>query len=328
VKSKFLVLALIISGCAAGGRTGSTDGGGGGGDPDLAGGHVDLARIDTASAADMTGQPQPDMTVTPQPDMAVTPQPDMTVTPQPDMTMSPADMATSQPDLNMCVPPVAGGTCDTWVQCGCMAGEACQVSDLTTGRTLCTTAGSTNPYTPCTNNASCKAGYACVDSVCKQHCNGPTDCGGANRICGQVTYMGSVVPGFNICSRLCDPVNPTLDDATYDPCGANATCYPGPATQNKASDCIGTITTNGVQGDDCSSIGGSAPNYRLCSPGYICLGDDPTGVFPFIGSCYKFCHNPVSPAATNADCAAGLKCYKFGGSLQYAGAVEIGYCDT
>lgn len=326
MKFKIALFVLAIGGCASPVRGNPDDNSkpdmtfGGSDDlsapPDLKGGSTDLAgnKADLLTAFDLT---------TGNVDLA-TSNPDMTVA-QADMTVAQADMVMSSTDMaGMCTPPVAGGQCDTWVQCGCMGGLACTVTDTTSGLTGCVTAGSTNPYSSCTGTGTgqCQPGFTCVDSVCKQYCNGGADCGGNFRQCGQVSVNNNPVPQMYICSRLCDPVNPQLDDATFDACGPGTTCYPATAA-TKASDCIGGITTPGVHGDDCSAFGGSAPDYRLCGPGTICLGDNP--VFAFVGSCYKFCH-----VGSNADCtggaAAGKTCKSFA-TKQYAGATEVGYCN-
>jgi hypothetical protein len=318
-------LACVIGGCAAPVRGGS-DGGGVNGDLSFQGfaDMVEPADLKGSGGNDLSSKPD---LWTPTVDLATTPA-DMTVVPQPDMTTVPSDMAMSQSDMTMtqsdmtggsCTPPVAGGQCDTWVQCGCSGNLACTVTDTTTGLTGCVSSGSTPPYNNCTGTGSgqCQPGFTCVDRVCKQYCNGHSDCGGTYRMCDQVSVGGTPVPQMYICSRLCDPVNPQLDDATYDACGPGANCLPA---SNRVSDCIGGLTGSGVQDDDCTT--GGAPDINKCAPGNICLGDPIFGIF---GTCYKFCHNPA--AGASAECAGGRRCWAFA-TAQYAGNTQIGYCDT
>ena len=223
----------------------------------------------------------------------------------------PADMAAPPPDLttSTCMPPVSGGTCDTNPQCGCSGGLNCSVVNNTTGVTGCVATGSTGPWSNCTGNGAgqCGIGYTCVDGVCALYCNTVADCPGAYHACGQVTSAGTPIPGFLSCSQLCDPVTPTLDNATFDPCGPNVFCYP---STDGISFCAGPTTPTGTQGADCTT------SDTNCAAGYICLQDSAVSY-----SCYKYCHT-----GSNADCTGGRICYAFA-TAEYAANKQIGYCD-
>jgi hypothetical protein len=326
VKLKAVLLACAIGGCASPTRGNNDGNGGGGGDmsfqgfPDM----VESGDLKGSGGNDLANKPDLltafDLGTTPS-DMTATPS-DMTAAPA-DMTVTPADMTTSNPDMTggSCTPPVVGGQCDTWPQCGCSGTLACTVTDTTSGLTGCVSSGSTVAYGTCTGTGSgqCKPGFTCVDRVCKQYCNGHSDCGGTYRMCDQVSVGGTPVPQMYTCSRLCDPVNPQLDDATYDACGPGANCLPA---SNRVSDCIGGITALGTQGSDCSIPPFGGPDIFKCAPGFICLSEDPFG---FTGTCFKFCHNPA--AGTSVECGGGLRCWDFA-TTQYAGNTPIGYCDT
>jgi hypothetical protein len=173
-----------------------------------------------------------------------------------------------------CTPPVAGGACDTWPQCGCNAGMNCDVTGLD-GKTACVLAGNVQPYRSCGAANACGAGYACIGgdhSVCKQFCESNADCAGSLRECLQVVYAAddagteTPIPEYKVCSAGC-----ALEDSAAT-CGPDATCYPNAAAT--ATDCIGDVgTATGPNG--CSST-----DPFTCAPGYVCLADD---------SCKKWC---------------------------------------
>ncbi len=210
-----------------------------------------------------------------------------------------------------CTPPVAG-ECDTRAQCGCEPGEMCRVVDISTGETGCAAAGSTAPYAACINNTDCQAGYACIASVCKQLCDGEvtnTCAQGPYATCEQVTYDGANVPGYYICLRTCDPLNPSNDADPYDACGSGASCVPGRAG---VSYCIAAGT--GVTDDPCETADGDADPFA-CAEGYACV----------IKQSGAVCKPNCDVAAD--DCPNGNTCFSY---ITPVGAadVEIGYCDS
>jgi hypothetical protein len=275
--------------------------------PSTGGGGDDTAQLpDSGLRRFDSGPQQPDSGVQQQPDSGVQQQPDSGVQQQPDSGV-----------IGGCTPPAAGGTCDTSPQCGC-PGQACSVTDFTTGATSCVAAGTTPDFGNCTGNGvgQCRAGSTCVDGVCSPYCGSLSDCPGANRDCFQVSgSTGAAVPGFKVCTQFCDPVSPTLNSGTYQPCGAGVHCFPD---TTGVSSCYGpAATSGGQQAAYCDDVSGSGGDPTLCAPGYACVGST-------FFDCKKFCH-----VGSNANCtgsAAGLTCTPFS-TKQYAGSVELGFCN-
>lgn len=313
LKSGFVVVVFVAS-CAAPGRTPgdgpsrsdlSTGVGGGGGEDLAEPADLGSASGDLKSGADLKGAPdlKPIADLATASDLATVPD----LAPAPDL----AGM--------MCTPPVAGSPCDTAPQCGCGGGLNCSVVTFSTGATGCVAAGTTPSYHGCsgTGAGQCAIGAACVDGVCATYCETIGDCPGAYRECGQVSSGGTAIPGFKTCTRLCDPVTPQLDNATYDACGPQVGCLPA---SNRSSSCAGPTTASGTRDASCAT--GSDPDQSKCAPGFVCLGDPFGFGFAF---CYKFCH-----AGSDADCAGNgteTRCWSFA-TKQYAGLSEIGYCDA
>jgi subtilisin-like proprotein convertase family protein len=227
-------------------------------------------------------------------------------------TTEPPDAAPPPPPNeaggNACVGAV--GECTVAPQCGCAQGENCAVTNPATGATRCVTAGDVEPYAPCSEtDGQCAAGYACVSGVCKRTCEGAGDsCDeGADGSCEQVTVAGEAAPGYRICQRTCDPVEPTHASESFAPCGAGANCVPGP---DGVSACIGA-TLAGVEDAPCAGEGG--PDAEGCAPGLACV-DLPDGPV-----CQKSCD------LAGSDCGAGQSCVPYASPVGAADR-EIGYC--
>lgn len=200
-----------------------------------------------------------------------------------------------------CTPPVPSGQCDTWPQCGCNAGQACDVGNVTTGATQCVPDGTVQPYKKCGQNQFCVAGYACVGSACKQYCNTKADCPKGN--CFQVMYddngTSKPVPEMKVCSAACKLENPAAD------CGAGLGCYPDNATP-VGTDCAAAGTATGPGG--CTGTPQNDPTK--CAPGYACLQT---------GDCRKWCRVGFS-----TDCPSGT-CTGFGTPF-FVDGLEYGVC--
>ncbi len=182
-----------------------------------------------------------------------------------------------------CTPPVSGGTCDTAPQCGCTNGQACVVTNPTTGVTGCANPGNVQPNQNC-SSGTCTAGYECVGSACKKYCASAADCGGQD--CIQVTYTPSGgsptnIPGMMVCTSGCKLENPGTV------CGSGLTCYQSSQTSS-ATDC-------GPAGTGTGANGCSAANPTACAPGYLCVYDSSNNY-----SCAHWCRLGV-----NSDCPAG-----------------------
>jgi hypothetical protein len=198
-----------------------------------------------------------------------------------------------------CSPPVAGGACDTFPQCGCGSGLVCNVTQ-TSGITSCVLPGNVTPYNACVALNDCQGGYACVGGACKAFCEADPDCAQTSGACFQVNDNSSgssvPIPGMKICSKKCAPENPAAA------CGPGLSCYVDNSVTPAQTDCstAGTATGPGV----CAS------DNTVCAPGYVCLTS---------GACRKWCRVGFS-----SDCG-GSACTGFTTPLIVDG-LEYGAC--
>src|SRR5207237_10755948 len=110
--------------------------------------------------------------------------------------------------------------CGLAPQCGCSAGQTCDVTD-DTGTTACVTAGSGPTASPCTRQADCAAGLTCVLGACRPYCATASQaCTGASvgTCFDAVTTAGGPIPNKNVCTIACDPRAPTA-------CGTNTCAF-------------------------------------------------------------------------------------------------------
>lgn len=222
-------------------------------------------------------------------------------------TDSGVDAGGTAGDASSCTSPSGKGPCDTIPQCGCTSGQNCDVTG-TDGTTACVSAGTVSPWYGCSGVGQCQTGYTCVVGVCHPFCEDATStCPGTDATCSQATIGSTAVPGYFVCSRTCSPVDPSLDDAVFDPCGPGLGCYP---SMTHDSDCLGPTTASGTQGVDCADLSGNA-DLTLCAPGYFC---DVTSL-----TCLKFC------LMSSSYCPVNTSCSNFTPVL-YAGSESIGYC--
>ena len=204
-----------------------------------------------------------------------------------------------------CTPPVAGGTCDTVPQCGCQPGQACTVTS-TTGTTGCITAGTQGPFTACTANGACQAGYACIGGACKPLCETQADCKlSPNAKCRQVMYdnagTSTPIPKMLFCSAACALENPAS-------CGTGLACLED--GQNPAGTDCATSTGTATGKGGCQKS--PNPDPRLCAPGYACLTN---------GDCAKWCR-----VGKTGDCSSGT-CAGFAAPNQlFVYGQEYGVC--
>jgi len=202
-----------------------------------------------------------------------------------------------------CTPPAASGQCDPFEQCGCNAGQNCIFTGATDGETRCRPAGTTAPFSSCSNHDQCQAGHACVGGVCKPFCQGDGDCAASNGTCQQlyVTENGAQTPiSFaKACSAACDLRTPQTV------CGNDqgVSCI---ATDEGGTDCVGGFGT-GVGAGACSGN-----DWQKCAPGYLCInGSD----------CLRWCRVNAS-----GDCSGGQSCYPLVDPVVIDG-VNYGVCD-
>jgi hypothetical protein len=207
-----------------------------------------------------------------------------------------------------CVSPApGGGTCDTFPQCGCQAGWACDFYLQSTWKTQCFQSGNVQRGRSCSKTGECAPEMSCVDNACKSYCGGKaSDCTtGPSAACIQVVYNpgdGGVanISGFFVCTDQCDLTNPSAT------CGPGVTCMPySPVAQNPGqSGCsapAGTSTTTCPTGDE-------------CAPGYLCMNDQ---------ICHRFCK-------TSSGCASPQTCKTLNDGKNtgwfYVGTQQYGTC--
>lgn len=197
-----------------------------------------------------------------------------------------------------CTPAVGtGSTCGTFPQCGCSAGENCDIIQ-TDGKAECQSAGSAGLNEPCSALGDCVKGASCIGGLCRPFCGGDSDCGGGKCVNATYTPTGSStpvdVPGFQICFTSCDPISPSSK------CGSqNCTLLDdGTAT------CVGAGSAKGT--------GACTADPNACAPGYVCLSS---------GDCLHWCRVGMS-----GDCvSSGGTCTSFSTKV-YLGSVEYGVC--
>lgn len=203
-----------------------------------------------------------------------------------------------------CTPPVAGGLCDTFPQCGCPNGQACDVIQFGSGITQCVQAGNVPPYNACNGSTTkCQAGYACIGGACKSFCETVTGCSATGGDCLQVTNIDSTpVPQMKICSKKCLLENPSAD------CGPTLSCWLTDPVAGK-TDC--TTGGTGIGAVNCT-------DNTTCAPAHVCLKN----VGRTVGQCWKWCRVGVT-----VDCPVGKACTAWEPPDQvFVGTTQYGVC--
>lgn len=97
-------------------------------------------------------------------------------------------------------------------QCGCAAGQACNIDGSPQGTRICVTAGSTPIGNACTMNDECVPGSLCVKtgdtiSTCMKYCSTDSNCTSPGGLCLITLNDGSSgqIPGVTLCTENCDP---------------------------------------------------------------------------------------------------------------------------
>lgn len=183
-----------------------------------------------------------------------------------------------------CTPPVSGGLCDTVPQCGCPAGQACDVAYVG-GETKCFATQNIAKGNPCDDLGVCAPGLTCVGTVCRAFCENDSTCGTVPGACFDVMYDpgdggSSAIPEMHVCTDQCDL-------RTSQGCPSGITCVP--------FDDLGVTGGRSVCVVGGTSTGACSATLK-CAPGYACMGDD---------QCHRWCR-----ASTDSDCASGETCYQ------------------
>lgn len=209
------------------------------------------------------------------------------------------------PDSDLpCTPPVEGGECGTFPQCGCLPMLACDVSD-TSGHTKCVVDQGRKLGALCDQLFSgCSVGLTCVDQTCKKFCMSTRNCDNGGG-CIQVRFKSGDayydIPNMKVCTDQCDFMRPDQI------CDLGATCVPALpvlGVQPGYSVCkLSKVTEpNCEQSEDCSPGKGcgedhqchswckanlplACPPLQKCKPfkvndvyGYYYVGEEPFGL--------------------------------------------------
>jgi hypothetical protein len=217
-----------------------------------------------------------------------------------------------------CTPPAGKGPCDTSPQCGCPSDQRCDVvlgSTQPDGTTACVPIGTVGPFEPCSSQADCGRGFSCSDRVCKILCDTarPDSCKfyAQTSACTSVLVNGVEVPGWGVCTEVCNPAAPFTESANFAACTNGTTCR---HLGDGVTDCRripDPTVAIGTQGSSCDNGAGSADGLR-CAPAHFCDIDTL--------KCTQYCE--VGGAAT---CPGGTTCRQFTPPTRI-GAFTLGFC--
>ena len=198
---------------------------------------------------------------------------------------------------------VFNGRCNTAPQCGCAENMKCTIEG-TTGKAACVPVGHVAPGGSCEKAEDCTKGHACAGRVCKQHCEGldDTKCAGGGA-CREILFSTELT-GAYVCTRPCDPFDPTSTAAPFLGCAPGNRCNPAP---DGKSDCAwaGTITV----GNSCDDGMGQVV-FNGCGPSSVCV--TPQLV------CTPFCHVGENDCQSGDCRSLSVRSFVF--------ETEVGYC--
>ena len=201
------------------------------------------------------------------------------------------------------------GACTLVPQSGCSGTQACDLTAAENGDTTCRAVTGNGTADSLCNTAptQCVAGYTCVgltDTVegCMKFCGTDNHCNGVGSRCvlGLInSSTGDPIPGVEICTNACDPLQQTG-------CPSGFGCMPYNMAGGDVTDCEDMGTR--LDGQSCSEV-------TDCLPGSICVGQSGGGAI-----CAEMCE--VGGAAT---CGGGNVCTGFQ-TVILIGSREIGAC--
>ncbi|MDB4998180.1 MAG: hypothetical protein JWM74_5612 [Myxococcaceae bacterium] len=201
-------------------------------------------------------------------------------------------------DAGVCVTTPPSNLCGLDPQCGCGAGTCDIDRTVTTGATVCTSAGSTPRGRACTASSQCMQGDTCESGVCRPFCttlNAACNKTGTTK-CVQSGLGGSTVPNFKVCEIAC-----ALQDASS--CGgAGAGCVYDDTSG--ATDCAAVGTSN-----TCSATTSD------CTAGNVCVNSGGGASY----ACARWCRVGF------ADCGSATQCFGFATPVLVNGQ-EYGAC--
>ncbi|MCL2822460.1 MAG: hypothetical protein FWD57_00545 [Polyangiaceae bacterium] len=197
-----------------------------------------------------------------------------------------------------CVP--VKDPCDVFPPCGCLVGEACDISNSTSGATACYVSAGVPLGSPCSKRGDCVSGALCMNDACRSFCVQNSDCPVSGAHCIQATSITHKdIPGKKHCSDHCEPWDPAS-------CGGGLGCRPaGNIGENPGTtECRKANSSTGPCGEETG---------YLCAPGYICLTS---------GLCKKMCRVGMS----TVDCPGSTNCGELSVGL-FFGEQAIGVCN-
>jgi hypothetical protein len=198
--------------------------------------------------------------------------------------------------------PGNGKRCDPVSNCGCHGSDVCGFYNVDLVP-ACSPRFDTPvaPYTACDGDDSCPARHACIGGICSPLCNTEADCVEPGATCFPV-FAGEgntdPIPGFNFCTRPCDPAQPHFAAGALQACEPGVHCVP---LTDSVLSCL-FPEGSGVAGSACTSL-------LDCGPALFCSNE---------GRCERWCH-----VASN-ECG-GESCVGFGTPLVISGS-EVGVC--
>jgi hypothetical protein len=205
-------------------------------------------------------------------------------------------------DAGVCAKVPPSNLCGLDPQCGCGAGTCDIDRTVTTGATVCTSAGSTPRGRACTASSQCMQGDTCESGACRPFCttlNAACNKTGTTK-CVQSGLGGSAVTNFKVCEIAC-----ALEDASS--CGgAGAGCVFDDTSG--ATDCAAVGTSN-----TCSATTSD------CTAGNVCVNSGGGASY----GCFRWCRVGASGAT---DCqGTGGTCSGFSTPV-LVNAQEYGAC--
>ncbi len=181
-------------------------------------------------------------------------------------------------DAGVCVTAPPSNICGVDPQCGCGAGTCDIDRTVTTGATVCTSAGSTPRGRACTVSSQCTKGDTCESGACRPFC---TTVGAAcnkpgTSKCVQSGLGGVSVPNFKVCEIAC-----ALEDSSA--CGGAG---------------VGCVFDDASGATDCAAVGTSntcTATATDCAPGNVCVNSGSGASY----GCFRWCR----VGGPSADCA-------------------------
>ena len=174
--------------------------------------------------------------------------------------------------------------CVLMPQSGCPTNQACDIADAAGNGSCRPITANGNPDSICTVDTACAAGLTCVGAsdtidTCAKMCHTDGQCNGAGARCLLELVDGTTgdpIPGINICTNACHPVDQTG-------CAAGLRCIAFSMTGGDATDCseAGIRNTNQtcsdtnecIAGDICVDIGTNSFCLEYCEVGIdTCAG--------------------------------------------------------